>query len=659
MKQQLDEICQELIEYFGWKKDTLYTLNHQEAFLAKNVFLALENNNTLSAITQLYGLIEERGGYQLSFSSFTHLTLPRDFSLPRIKYFKSYLDTVGKIVELYERCCNETGSTSVLSSFENRETIGDAVVKHPITASALKDAVEERFKVYRYRGTGSIERGDVYRIDPFIHLTNDLNRWIREKHSTSNEQGLIDISIIGSVSLLENTGSDFLFVISKQESIWIAFDSGVFQKRFSQKSIWERGGADVDKKYDLPYKLLERYFESRGSDYFSTVNRDYLAIARQKVYDNTGFVDIHSSEHLKSELITLIATDVNITRGAGGSSIHVRGAVPIHGRGNFYLYIVRGGVVIGRWKSSDNTLTLLKEGSVMNDLAEIRLLERCERASFVVIIESILNNSIDKNLSSVVTAGEALSAKIGAAEVLPPIANPYHLHIDSKTYGDFYLHNTLQFNTSHIGTPQEIEEYLDKQWFYYLLERGERRSKRLSEYYTRAEHTHKKRLLERVRERESSVVERFYAGRNFSVAVDGEEILYITEVEDKGQFEIRRGVGIGKYSEEENHKCSCCNSAASKCVKKAIVYDYRGLLYLFNTSDLKNLPEGYQMYMCERIAHDTAASYRNHPFSVLFGGDMCSLYNPRYLELNLYSCGQCHNRLSKDKQDNLIINLEI
>jgi hypothetical protein len=721
MKERLVNICDRLIEFFGWDlekdeqswKEKGMRQIHRDEDLKTKVYKAKSNSDNYGlGITSLYNSIEGKRGYTTSFSDYVYANTPADFSNKRIYDLTTYLNIIGELVELYDEW-NGSEFSQVISTLQDHEMFGTTKIElDPQIIEHIDDLVvkDKTFKVYKYVDDGDkINANDSFRISKEIYFSQDLTQYLRyiqkqDDFLKCQPKGEVFVTLYGKLDEVHWIYSNWLLTIHKGNSTWLVTDQPNFDNpwqkdmRLNRRSAWR----DADYKHDnvdLPYRLFEdqKWLRSNctdlvNEDTYLTKKVHYYELARNTVQNDTSVSFSGRDNNVEREMIRLFQKDLIKNK-------FFNAAIEINYEHDMSSYItnaraIQSGRLVGYYDVKGNRATFYRQPEFLKMNISDLLSE--EKIFLTVLCNKIIEEiSVVDDLPTIELAADFMSRKLIEGGDINPIdtshmvgwsENAKNIFIEinqtlSNAYGQTIalapksyavaLQNT-NYNASWLATPQGHESLAE--WLILDEEIRPMMNKLRSLDSGIGYRDRDKLLLSLTKHKEKEILSRVFEspcidviglsiGYAPSFTIDApqglRQLVTIRNCKDTGSPDMKKGHGIGK-DEYQEEICRVCDTTTSKSTRIIQIRHYRGLMWLLGLKHRNELPVYYQNYR----AHDhlpyggNSLLNQTHPYLRMVKNDPCSRHNSNGISILVYTCGRCKNKMLKDKSKEVIINLD-
>ena len=704
---KLDNICDQLIRFFGWEtpeeqerkfQETGSRVSHGDDHLQKMVFegKSLMNTNYAVAITQLYNSIAAVKGYRSSFADYVVARGARDFEQDRIDQLYNYICIIGELVELYNKW-DEDQFKPIIDTIQNHSLFKSKSKAPEVTPQLIQRVhdlivTKNAFQIYKYReGSGKIKSTDSWNISSEIGFSQDLTQWLghvnnQKEFLNKQSDDEVFVTLFGKIDELSDLYSNWVITLHKKDTVWLITDQVSFHNptqkrgRLGRESVW-KDADDMAELCDLPYYIFDNLDDLRKSqtglvstDKYEQEDRNYLQEARDELGHLSSFNDgdikyfNHATHLMKVDLGKKnLAYDICYPSYKGGSFAKLH-----------FIEARNKGRVVARWE--DGILRVYRSDEFlfmkMDDLDE-------QAKLFMLLIPGKLIEVISSQgyeTPRVMLSGEFVETKLLEGGVIRT-ADPEHLRywedqhqrifkglLDTleRLYGHSSalmpqsyasITKTDMYDTSWLSTMEQHESL--SEWLIAEQQLSLIRPRWLS--LRNREKEDKQALYKLMNSKYDEILGRIMGSKdatfydNVDVTDGGsfggsytsngkfQQGGGFTTVNRRATVESKSGFGLGKTIYGPE-RCKC-NNYDSKDVKVIHITHFRELMWVIGCR-VEELPPYYQNFRGYRRTPYNGNSLLDqvHPFADL--EDPCSRSNSNGIALYVYMCGNCIKKLN-------------
>lgn len=696
-KDRLVDVCDKLIDFFGYDLEKERNIIKHDDNIRKILLKSkteIEINYGIN-IVNLYQLINKKGSYYTSFLDFSFFNRVEDINDENIQNFNTYIGILKELVELYNDWIDleykpvmESISQTMNQSLGVDEETPN--IEPEILVRVNEIIGKKLFKTLIYKDTGEkIKNNDVFHISKQIGFSHDLTKWFshiqnQTEFLNSQNENKIFVSLFGKLDSVVPECSNFIIVLQKKGTIWIASDRGDFDNPYQQiarsarRSFW----TGLEEKYsyvDLPYNLFSNFEELTKStslmkmsnvEQYDIVDWEIVSEFKRSFLDE----DEKSEEFNKFDkfVVNLLAQHM-----IKYDSFKVnRNQDPLCSVSN--VSIKRNGFTIAVIR--DSKLYVYGDSSVV--LKNMWDLNKEQRIFLVLLVQQLItyNSSENIELDKVMLASEFSNIKLleGAKIVPSETTSLSYWHDAHKIVFEelretieenepekksiaLYTHDVVMksknYEASWLSTPEKLQSLSD-----WVLVNDLASEFKIKIHALKNKQNEGFRWLdEQFKNKFDEIIPRIFQANEINLIgydLCGSEGFSVRKEESKSHYgniinitawnsDSKRGFGIGKDRNDQDFHgdyCKCCGSNTSKKMKKLKVTHYKTLVWLLGLNNRNELHPYLRQYRGHqnRPYKGNSLLDNTHPYNRLT--DPCSDYYSNGIQIDVFICGKCFNK---------------
>lgn len=644
-------------------------------------------------ITTLYDRIPQPDRYGAGWVNMFHYSRPEDFTIEAIEEQRSLALLILDLVNLYNDWVKGEFQLAVSGMASNGFFTNKDFTMHPSVLEAVNKLVlGGAFTSYLYRNTGEvINSTDKYYISSQIGFSTDLNLWLghlqgQKEFLDRQSKDEVFVTMFGKMDEVHPIYSNWLLTLHKGGTIWIITDQVNFDNprqkhvRLGRRSVWR----DRDEHYDacdLPYELFHDMEALKASNNGLAKSNAYH---RYKANFNTELGKLWRTEDDPRGKCEELFKKLLDKQGVEYDVIYA----PLTGSSSFpkleEAFARKQGKLVAYWsKEADEVIHYHRPEFFFKNFAE---LADGYKAFTVLLVQELIGYLSAENVkpAQIALATEFMEMKMLEGATIEP-ASPKHMKYWTDKHKQIFteLLETLEegeekstalavhtydvvvksehYDASWLATPEQLASLAE--WSVLDKEASALWGKRAALDATREEAY--KQLLVMLNADYDAIAGRMLMAKDINFVTSTYNTFStegkmgtaggVHEVKDVKSVYRYRGRGIGKNNDWGTEEfCKVCENSNikpnfGKTIKTIRIRHYRELMWLLGITDRNKLPKYYRNYRAHNMIPYKGNSILQQTHPYLSVTDPCSRREPNGIEIGLYMCGRCYNKLKSPK----------